>query len=206
MKKLRKLLSDDQKNRRSRRNGLSIQITILGWLVEWVAFFTLVVGSYILGNKNNTVTMTLQCVTMFFYVIFLPGSLIINSSEVKERIAESNLYLNLTTMIGCKPTIYHTPEDEDEPISIRRKSDADDSTGQRNASSESQSTSYMTMQDDTTNEDNMLSRSNVRSIENERNSAINVDRRMKVEMTAHNVIYHCQKERLDIIDLEVDPQ
>ena len=70
MKKLRKLLSDDQKNRRSRRNVLSIQITILGWLVEWAAFFTLVVGSYILGNKNNTVTMTLQCVTMLFYVIF----------------------------------------------------------------------------------------------------------------------------------------
>ena len=100
----------------------------------------------------------------------------------------------------------NTPEDEDEPISIRRKSDADDSTGQRNASSESQSTFYMTMQDDTSNEDNMLSRSNVRSIENERNSAINVDRRMKVEMTAHNVINHCQKERLDIVDLEVDPQ
>ena len=206
MKKLRKLLSDDQKNRRSRRNVLSIQITILGWLVEWAAFFTLVVGSYILGNKNNTVTMTLQCVTMLFYVIFLPGSLLINSSEVKERIAESNLYLNLTTMLGCKPTIYLTPEEEDEPISIRRKSDADDSTGQRNASSEGQSTSYMTMQDDTTNEEVMLSRSNSRSIENEQNSAINVDRRMKVGMNAHNVINHCQKERLDIVDLEVDPQ
>ena len=136
MKKLRKLLSDDQKNRRSRRNVLSIQITFLGWLVEWAAFFTFVVGSYILGNKNNTVTMTLQCVTMLFYVIFLPGSLLTNSSEVKERIAENNVYLNLTTMIGCKPTIYLTPEEEDEPIPIRRKSDTEDSTGQRNASSE----------------------------------------------------------------------
>ena len=109
-------------------------------------------------------------------------------------------------MLGCKPTIYLTPEEEDEPISIRRKSDADDSTGQRNASSEGQSTSYMTMQDDTTNEEVMLSRSNSRSIENEQNSAINVDRRMKVGMNAHNVINHCQKERLDIVDLEVDPQ
>ena len=175
MKKLRKLLSDDQKNRRSRRNVLSIQITILGWLVEWVAFFTLVVGSYILGNKNNTVTMTLQCVTMLFYVIFLPGSLLINSSEVKERIAESEFYLNFTTMLGCKPTIYLTPEEEDDVISIRRRSDADPSTGQHNASSEGQSTSYSTKQNVSTKEENVVGSSNVRLIENEKNSARNAD-------------------------------
>ena len=132
MKKLRKVLSDDQKNRRSRRNVLSIQITILGWLVEWAGFLTLVVGSFILGNKNKTVTMTLQCVTMLFYVIFLPCSLLINSSEVKEQIAESSLYLNLITMLGWKPTIYRTPEEEDDPTTIRRRSDADPSPRQDN--------------------------------------------------------------------------
>ena len=204
MKKLRKLLSDDQKNRRSRRNVLSIQITILGWLVEWAAFFTLVVGSYILGNKNNTVTMTLQCVTMLFYVIFLPGSLLINSSEVKERIAESNFYLNLTTMLGCKPTVYLTPEEEDEPISIRRRSAADNSTVQHNATSQGQSTTYTTMQNDTTNEENIMGMSNVRSIDNEQNSVRYVDRRTNARTITHDISDDCLKERLDIVDLEVD--
>ena len=144
MKKLRKLLSDDSKNRRSRRNVLSIQITILGWLVELAAFLTLVLGSYILGNKNNTVTMTLQSITMLFYAIFLPCSLLINSSEVKERIAESNLYLNFTTMMGCKPTTYLTPEEEDEQLPIRRRSNvlnvSNHSFGQRQPTSEGKST------------------------------------------------------------------
>ena len=40
-----------------------------------------------------------------------------------------------------------------------------------------QSTSYMTFQNDTENEENMLGRCNVRSIENEQNSTRNVDRR-----------------------------
>ena len=121
MKKLRKLLSDDSKDRRSRRNVLSIQITILGWLVEWAGFAVLAVGSYLLGNKNNTVTMTLQSITMLFYVVFLPCSVLINSSEVKERIAESNFYLNLITMLGCKPTIYYTPEGDEDPMQERRR-------------------------------------------------------------------------------------
>ena len=144
MKKLRKLLSDDSKNRRSRRNVLSIQITILGWLVELAAFLTLVLGSYILGNKNNTVTMTLQSITMLFYAIFLPCSLLINSSEVKERIAESDLYLNLTTMMGCKPATYLTPKEEDEQLPIRRRSNvlnvSNHSIGRRQPTSEGEAT------------------------------------------------------------------
>ena len=143
MRKLRKLLSDDSKNRRSRRNVLSIQITILGWLVELAAFLTLVLGSYILGNKNNTVTMTLQSITMLFYAIFLPCSLLINSSEVKERIAESNVYLNITTMMGCKPATYFTPEEENDQLPIRRRTNIlnveNNSIGQRHATPEGHS-------------------------------------------------------------------
>ena len=62
-------------------NVLLIQITILGWLVEWAGFAVLAVGSYLLGNKNNTVTMTLQSITMLFYVVFLPCSNIWSTSN-----------------------------------------------------------------------------------------------------------------------------
>ena len=118
MTKLRKLLSDDSKNRRSRRNILSIQITILGWVVELVGFLTIAVGTYVLGNKNKLVTMALQSASILIYVILIPCSILINSSEVKEKVAESHVYLTLTTVLGCKPTTYEDDErskdDEDE--------------------------------------------------------------------------------------------
>ena len=148
--------------------------------------------------------MTLQCVTMLFYVIFLPGSLLINSSEVKEQIAESSLYLNLITMLGWKPTIYRTPEEEDDPTTIRRRSDADPSPRQDNLWSEGQSTSCMTVQTDNENEENMFGRSNVRLIENEKNSLRSVE--MKDGIITYNTLNDCQNERLNIVDLEVSHQ
>ena len=88
--------------------------------------------------------MTLQSITMLFYAIFLPCSLLINSSEVKERIAESKLYLNFTTMMGCKPTTYLTPEEEDDQVPIRRRSNvlnvSNHSFGQRQPTPERKST------------------------------------------------------------------
>ena len=134
MIKLKKLLSDDSKNRRSRRNVLSIQITILGWLVELVGYLTLVVGAHILGHGNNTVTMTLQCITVLFYAIFLPFSVLVNTSEFKEKIADSQKYLTLTTMIGCKPKIYSDEGRKDVEIrgsrrSSRRRSDRNSPEG-----------------------------------------------------------------------------
>ena len=119
MRKLRKLLSDDSKNRRSRRNILSIQITILGWMVELVGFLTIAVGTYVLGNKNKIVTMALQSASILIYVILIPCSILINSSEVKEKVAESQVYLALTIVLGCKPATYEDDgrieeEDDDE--------------------------------------------------------------------------------------------
>ena len=120
MLKLRKLLSDDSKNRRSRRNILSIQITILGWVVELGGFLTIALGTYVLGNKNKIMTMALQSATILIYVILIPCSILINSSEVKEKVAESHVYLTLTTVLGCKPATYdddgrgEDDDDEDE--------------------------------------------------------------------------------------------
>ena len=86
MMRLKKILSDASKNGRSRRNILSIQITILGWLVELLGFLTLATGSFILGHENSKVTMMMQVITMIWYAIFLPCTILVNSSEVKDRI------------------------------------------------------------------------------------------------------------------------
>ena len=116
MIKLRKVLSDESKHKRSRRNVLSIQITMLGWVVEWLGFLAVAVGSYILGSGNSNVTQILQTITILFYAVLLPCTILINSSEVKEKIAESLWYLNFITMCGCNPTKYFTPENDKAPI------------------------------------------------------------------------------------------
>ena len=112
MKRLKKMLPDSSKNRRSRRNVVSINITILGWLVELLGFLTVAIGSFILGHENSNVTLIMQVLTMLFYDILLPCTILVNSSEVKDKIAESQLYLTIFNRFGCMT--YSTPEENDD--------------------------------------------------------------------------------------------
>ena len=114
MIKLKKILPDAYKNQRSRRIVLNIQITILSWLIEVFGCITIAVGVYIVGHGNGTVTLTLQNCSMALYGIFLPCSILVNSSEVKDFIAESENYVRVIKWFGCQPKIYSTSEDEDE--------------------------------------------------------------------------------------------
>ena len=114
MIKLKKILPDAYKNQRSRRIVLNIQITILGWLIEVFGCITIAVGVYIVGHGNGTVTLTLQICSMALYGILLPCSILVNSSEVKDVIAESENYRRVVIWFGCQPKIYSTSEDEEE--------------------------------------------------------------------------------------------
>ena len=69
-------------------------------------------GSFILGHENSKVTMIMQVITMIWYAIFLPCTILVNSSEVKDRIAESHLYQALFDMFGC--VTYSTTDGEDD--------------------------------------------------------------------------------------------
>ena len=106
------MLPDSSKNRRSRRNVLSINITILGWLVELLGFLTVAIGSFILGHENSNVTLIMQVLTMLFYDILLPCTILVNSSEVKDNIAESQLYQTIFNRFGCMT--YSTAEENDD--------------------------------------------------------------------------------------------
>ena len=114
MIKLKKILPDAYKNQRSRRIVLNIQITILGWLIEVFGCITIAVGVYIVGHGNGTVTLTLQICSMALYGILLPCSILVNSSEAKDFIAESGNYARVIKWFGCQPKIYSTSEDEEE--------------------------------------------------------------------------------------------
>ena len=44
---------------------INLHIAVLGWLVELSGFLFIILGSFILGHGNVTITLTLQTFTMF---------------------------------------------------------------------------------------------------------------------------------------------
>ena len=96
------MLSDSSKALRRRRVILNIHITFLGWLVELLGFWMLIFGSFILGHGNNTATMCLQIFTMIIYIIILPCTILVNTSDVKNSIMDSNWYLAFINYFGCQ--------------------------------------------------------------------------------------------------------
>ena len=93
MNRIKNVLSDSAKARRQRRSSLNIQITILAWLVEFFGFFTMFLGSFILGHDDNSVTLCLQTLSLILYFIITPSTLLLNSSKLKVRVIDSEWYM-----------------------------------------------------------------------------------------------------------------
>ena len=101
--RLKKILSRSSKARRHRRNLLNIQITTLAWFVEFLGFYTFLLGSFILGHTNTYVTFLLQVLTTILNFILLPCIFLINNSQFKAVIVDSNWYLVLAHRISPQP-------------------------------------------------------------------------------------------------------
>ena len=118
-KKLRKILSDVSKKQRQQRINLNIQITFLTWFMEFLGFFLLAFGSFVLTHKSSVTTLCLQIFTELFYFVFVPSMLLINSDEFKERILESNLFLFINgifhRLIVCHEEYHRNQNDDVEP-------------------------------------------------------------------------------------------
>ena len=95
MIKLRKILSDSSKNERHRHNLFNIHITFLGWLVEFVGIFVIILGSFILGHSSPFTTLILQTLTITIYFNILPLVFLINHSDLKSDIADSKYYYRI---------------------------------------------------------------------------------------------------------------
>ena len=94
LRKLRKLISDSNKDIRHRRHLLNIQITFLGWLTEFIGFFMIFLGSFIIGHGIVALTLTLQLLTFIAFYIIVPCVYLVNESDFKAKFAESPLYFN----------------------------------------------------------------------------------------------------------------
>ena len=111
MTKLHTLLSESAKARRYRRTVLNLQITFLAWVIEFVGFFVIFLGTFILGHENNIVNYSLQTLTIFIYFIALPSTFLINNTKFKIFIAESNWYSTFLNIFNCQ---YHDHLEEND--------------------------------------------------------------------------------------------
>lgn len=92
------MLSEESIGIRHRRNMINIHITVMHWLTEFLAFLVIVLGSFVFGHGNAILTLCLQTTSNFLFFNLLPCILLINRSNVKSRIAESEYYISILKM------------------------------------------------------------------------------------------------------------
>ena len=81
---------------------LNIMVTALAWVVEMSGFLLVFVGTHILGHQNQSVNLLLQTLTNLFYFVLIPSLLLINDTDLKGRLSESDWYDNFLTKINCQ--------------------------------------------------------------------------------------------------------
>ena len=92
------MLSEESIGIRHRRSMINIHITVMHWLTEFMAFLVIVLGSFVFGHGNAILTLCLQTTSNFLFFNLLPCILLINHSDVKGRIAESEYYIRILKM------------------------------------------------------------------------------------------------------------
>ena len=75
---------------------------MLGWLAEFLGFFLVILGSFILGNGSAIVTLILQSFTLFIFFNLLPWIYLINDSDFKANFAETKTYFNFLQFFNCE--------------------------------------------------------------------------------------------------------
>ena len=113
MTNLRNLLSSQRKALRHRRNLINIQITILSWWTEFFCYSCLFLASYLLGHENNIIVYCMQTFSLILYFIVLPCIILINDSNVKAQISDTECYIKILRMFNCQ----YSNSNEDESSS-----------------------------------------------------------------------------------------
>ena len=122
MKRLRKLLDKSSKVRRWQRNLLNMQMTILAWMAEFLGFFVIFLGSFILGHENVVVTLSLQILTTIIIFILCPSVYLMNSSKVKDMILENHYYITMINKFNCR-NFNNEVENDDEGAASEHEND-----------------------------------------------------------------------------------
>ena len=100
MIKLRKLISDDQKVIRHRHLYLTIQVTILIWIVEAISSLTALLFALVVMGAQSTSQVFVKELVLFVYTVVLPGIVVVYDTELKENILENSLYIGIVNKLG----------------------------------------------------------------------------------------------------------
>ena len=100
MIKLKKLISDDQKVMRHRRLYLTIQVTILIWIVEAISSLTALLMSLVEMGAQSTSQVFVKEWVLFVYTVVLPGIVVVYDTELKENILENSWYISIVNKLG----------------------------------------------------------------------------------------------------------
>ena len=108
---------------------------MLGWLTEFSGFLLIFFGSYIFGHGNSVVTLVLQSLTIFIYYIIVPCIYLINDSDLKADIAETETYFNFLKLFKSEsvdPKLLEDEENENGNGKIQRNPDKKGNTSSKN--------------------------------------------------------------------------
>ena len=99
MIKLKKLISDDQKVIRHRRLYLTIQVTILIWIVEAISSLTALLFALVEMGAQITSQVLVKELVLFVYTVVLPGIVVVYDTELKESILENSWYISIVNKL-----------------------------------------------------------------------------------------------------------
>ena len=87
--KLKKVLPESCLQRRRKVNNVNMKTTFICWLVEFIGSILMIFGPFVTGHRNVGWGV-MQVLILTVYFILLPLTYLINSSESKNFIADSN--------------------------------------------------------------------------------------------------------------------
>ena len=71
---------------------LNIHITFFAWITEFIGFFFIFLGQFVLGHDNNLINYSLQTLTIMVYFNFLPCIFLLNTDEFKDFMTDNPYY------------------------------------------------------------------------------------------------------------------
>ena len=91
-------------------------------MAEFLGFFLIFLGSFILGNGNAIVTLILQSFSLFIFFDILPCIYLINDSDFKANFAETQMYFKFLQFFKCERVDSRFLENKENEVDKEKKS------------------------------------------------------------------------------------
>ena len=101
--KLKFVLSEYHRNRRTQISQVNIKTNFIAWLVEFLGCMTIGLDFLVFGNRSDVISDLLETLTLLCFFVLLPSAFLINSSAGINTIVDYS-------WAGVFTKIYKSPE------------------------------------------------------------------------------------------------